>query len=151
MSREEPSGSLPQSPKRLWGRGVTGKRKDAKMKKKKIIIIVSIIVGVILFNVVCFFGYKALANHQKEVYKNGIQNNVKEFILNDEYFKSTYGDPVSVEFPDDAKYEELKGTFKIIVGSVVETGGNVKYDVTVNVTSDGNSFQYEYASVNSAQ
>lgn len=121
------------------------------MKKKKIIIIIAIIVGVIIFNAICFFGYRALTNHQKEVYKNGIQNNVKEFILNDEYFRSTYGDPIAVEFPDDAEYEEVKGTIKIIVGSVVEIGGNVKYDVTVNVTSDGNSFQYEYASVDSAQ
>ena len=150
--------NTPQTPsfpsaqiKNLRGRDITGEKKDDKLKKKKIIIIISIVVGVIIFNAVCFFGYRALKNHQKEVYKNGIQNNVKEFILNDEYFKSMYGDPVTIEFPDDAKYEEIKGTFKIIVGSVVKTDENGKYDVTVNVTSDGSSFQYEYASVDNAQ
>ena len=122
-------------------------RRNVMSKKKKTIIVLSIIIGVVLFNTICFFGYKAMRDHQIEVYKAGIRGNVEEFIKNDGYFKATYGEVSFVIFPDDAVYEESKDEFKITVGSIVKVENGKRYHVTVYVTSDDNVFQYEYAAI----
>ena len=115
--------------------------------KKRVKIIVLIITGVLVFNIICFFGYQMMRNYQINLYKNGIRELVKEHITGDEKFERIYGKIDEVNFTENSIYEESKESFRITVGCDVQTKEKTKYSVIVIVTSLENEFVYEYDTI----
>ena len=112
-----------------------------RRNKRRIIIL--IVIGVVVFQVICFIGYRALDTWMRNGEKQSVCDEIEAYMKEDDSFGSLYGEVVSVKPDPDGEWQRLEQYEELIPCIVTVENGNV-YSVWVIFYSDPFATEIRY-------
>lgn len=115
-------------------------------RRNKRRIIIFIVIGVVVFNVICFIGYRAMYTWMQNGEKQSVCNEIEEYMKEDNTFESLYGEVVSVELNPDEEWQRLQ-QYEELIPCIVTVEDGSRYYVWVDYYSDPFATTIGYDSV----